>query len=161
MKNKKGLTIIELVIVIIILVLLAVIAVWSTSNIIKKAEASSVYGEFKAVYAGAVQLQNFYNAGTIEEYEIGEDYCKKIEDEDGTWFVIYGLNHMVDKMASGDRYSENVIKKWGLDELKRSYQVLFGDNIVVKYLDGEYTLVGGYKVTSYDDILALLESGAV
>jgi hypothetical protein len=122
----------------------------------KKAEAAQVLGEFKAVYTGAVQLQNYYNVGTLEKYEEGKHYCKTIEDERGTWYVIFGLNHRNDKIE----YSDQVIRNWGVDELKRSYQVLLDDEIDIKYYDGEFVYVGDYRVSEYKDILALQESGA-
>ena len=117
--------------------MLAVIAIWSTANVVKKAEAAQIMGEFKSVYTGAVQLQNYYNVGTIEEFRQGEHYCKTVEDEKGTWYVIFGLNHRSDKIE----YSDQIIRKWGVDELKRSYQVLFGDEIEIKFYDNEYVYV--------------------
>ncbi len=157
MHCKKGVTIIELVLVIIILVLLAVIAIWSTANVIKKAEAAQILGEFKAVYTGAVQLQNYYNVGTIQEFRQGEHYCQTVTDSEGTWYVIYGLNHREDKAE----YSDRVVRKWGLDELKRSYQVLLdNDEIKIKYYNEEYVYVGDYRILNYSDVLALQESGA-
>jgi Tfp pilus assembly protein PilE len=157
MLNKKGLTIIELVVVIIILILLAVIAVWSTSNIMKKAESASIYAEFKAVYSSAIQLKNYYNAETIDDYQEGRDYCASLLDADGRrWYVVYGLNHTDD-----GRYNEAVIKNLGMDELKRSYQFTLDDEVVLRYYNDEYTTVAGYRVRTYEDILALQESGAI
>jgi len=161
MKHNKGVTIIELVVVIIILVILAVIAIWSTANTVRKAEAASVFTEFKAVYNGAIQLQNFYNAETLEEYRIDHEYCNKFQEDGKTWYIIYGLNHKDDKIASGDRYSDEVIKNWGVDELKRSYEVTLDGEIKIRLYNNEYVTVGGYIVRSYDDILTLQESGAV
>ena len=159
--NNKGVTIIELVVVIIILVILAVIAIWSTSNIVRKAEATAVFTEFKAVYNGAIQLQNYYNTETLDEYRIDHEYCNKFHEDGKTWYVIYGLNHEDDKIASGDRYSDQVINTWGLDELKRSYEVTLDGEIHIRLFNNEYVTVGGYIVRSYDDILTLQESGAI
>ena len=54
-----------------------------------------------------------------------------------------------------------------MDELKRSYEYRLHDNatdtdeIKIKFIGNDYVEISGYKVRSYDDIVNLMESGAI
>lgn len=149
MKNK-GITIIEMVIVVLILILLAIIALWSSQRVTLESEATVVYAELKAMYTGVLKIQQEYNLDIIDEYESGEHFNVPDPSENG-WYIIYGLND--------DHYNKNVIENLGLDEIKRNYRVNF-DTGEVEFLDGP-VLVGEYKIDSYEDIVTLMESGAI
>lgn len=160
MFNKKGLTLIELVVVIIILILLAVIAIWNTQNTISRAEAATIISEFKSVYEAASTMKDMYDAG--HDLVEGEDYCEKVDygesGESDIWYVVYGIQDY-----SGDvdanKYDEKVVKDFlGIDELKRSYEFKISEDyesfstVAVRYYDGRYVEVAGYKIRTYEDI---------
>ena len=162
--SKKGITIVEIVVVIIILILLAVIAIFNTNRTMEMAQAMAYKEEFAALYSALTNLQTQYNLGFIE-YTSGENYYSSFvnhEDNDNTWYTIYGLNNV-----SEVGYSEKIIKNLGLDELKRSYEFRLRDDynnkddIQIKLLGDDYLDVKGYRIRTYDDILELMESGAI
>ncbi len=165
MSNKKGITIIEIMIVVIILILLAVIAIFNANKPMEMAKAMSIKEEFGALYTGLTNLQTLYNLGLIE-YTSGEHYSSSFEDDNhDIWYIVYGLDNASNN-ADDNKYDEKIIKNLGLDELKRSYEfrmrdyALDKDDIKIRFLNNEYVEVNGYRVRTYDDIIDLIDKGA-
>lgn len=154
--KRKGVTMIEMVIVVLILILLAIIAIWSSKKPSLKAEALVLYKELEGVYDGITQISIDYNASNIDDYTEGEDYNEKYKDASGNevegWYVIYGLD-------MPELYNEEVIKNIGVSELKRSYKVNFNER-EVEYLNGPVEL-GDYKINSYEEMETLIKSGVI
>jgi len=152
--HRRGVTIIEMVIVVLILIILAIIAIWSSRKPSIQAEASAVYSELKAVYTGVLKIKQEYELENFEDYTEGVHYnAKEIDSADSnkTWYIIYGI---------GDsRYNEKIMENLGVDELKRNYRVDF-DTADVEFLDGPVK-VDEYEIDSYDDIKTLMESGVI
>ena len=162
--SKKGITLVELVVVIIILILLSIIAIFNINKTMYMAEAMACKEEFTTLYKALTNLQTQYNVGLIE-YTSGEHFYSSYEnsgDNNNTWYTIYGLNHYTEA-----GYSEKIIENLGMDELKRSYEFRLHDNvsdvddIKIKFIGNDYVEISGYKVRSYDDIVNLIESGAI
>ena len=162
--SKKGITIVELVVVIIILILLSIIAIFNTNKTMVMSEAMAYKQEFTALYTALTNLQMQYNLGEIE-YTQGEHYYSSREDADdnnNTWYTVYGLNNY-----SEEGYSEKIIENLGLDELKRSYEFRLYDNktekddIAIRFIGNDYVEINGYKVRTYEDIVNLMNSGAI
>jgi hypothetical protein len=127
-----------------------------------------VFQEFNAVYKGAMALQTFYNSGAIDEYVQGEHYCTSHTTvENGvekTWYTIYGMDFdgtTYYNIPGNENIYDKIVSNWGIDELKRSYDVYFGKEIEVKYSNGNYVQVGEYKIHSYSEVRTLQESGAI
>ena len=168
MKNNKGITMIEIVVVIIILILLAVIAIWNTTASYVKAEGTNLLSEFKSIEEGAIMLETVYNTRDNFELVENEHYCKKYVVSSGdnsgdVWYTIYGRDTVGENWynAQSDKsIFKTVINNWGLDDLKRSYEVKFGKKIEIRFAEGNYVELNNYKIYSYDDIKTLRESGA-
>ena len=107
----------------------------------------------RAVYTGVAHTRDKYNAELIDDYTQGIDYCAKlyISGDSTNWYLIYGLD-------MNTSYNESVVHNLGINELKRTYKVSFDD---VKVELFEPLTIGGYKITSYDDMITLQESGAI
>ena len=161
--SNKGVTMIEIVVVIIILILLAVIAIWNTQASYVKAEGVNVLSEFQSVEKGARMLQTFYNLDENFEFKQDEHYCYTLVDASGdTWYGIYGKDGYGAEWYGeyGREIYNSIIQNWGLDNLNRSYEIKFGNDIDIRYAHGEYVEVNRFKVYDYEDILSLRESGA-
>jgi hypothetical protein len=164
--NKRGITIIELVIVVIILILLSILSIWigMNSDVFNKAEAATAFSEMKAVYTGVIHIRDRYNIGTIDSYEKGRDYCE-VAKESGEYYI-YGLDasnlsSINIKDTSGNvmnLYNEEVVKNLGISELKRSYKVSF-DKGTVELVNP--LVIGAYEVKSYEDMISIQESGVI
>ena len=162
--SKKGITIVELVVVIIILILLSIIAIFNTNKTMVMSEAMACKQEFTSLYAALTNLQTQYNLGEIE-YTSGEHFYSSREDEDDNnniWYTVYGLNNYGEV-----GYSDKIIENLGLDELKRSYEYRLYDNkkekddIAIRFIGNDYVEISGYKVRTYEDIVNLMNSGAI
>lgn len=153
--NKKGITLIEMVIVVIILIILAITALWSTKQITSKAEADMLLAELKAVYTGVLKIRQEYNLENFENYTQGEHYNDVLTDASDNvvddWYVIYGMDDV--------RYDKKIIRNLGVDELKRNYKVNF-EEADVEFLDGPVT-IDKYEINSYEDMKTLQESGVI
>ena len=154
MKNK-GITIIEMVIVILILILLAIVTIWSSKETGLKAEATVLYGELKAMHTGVLKIQQEYNLEIFDDYTKGVHYNDEYRDASDNivddWYIVYGIDHA--------GYDEEVVGQLGLDEIKRNYKINFED-AKVEFLDGG-VMLGEYKINSYEDMVTLMESGAI
>ena len=148
----------------IILILLSIIAVFNTNKTMNMAQAMSYKEEFTVLYKALTNLQTQYNLGLIE-YTSGEHFYSSYQnsgDNYNTWYTVYGLNNY-----NQPGYSEKIIENLGMDELKRSYEYRLHDNVTdtdeikIKFIGNEYVEISGYKVRSYDDIVNLMESGAI
>ncbi len=159
--SKKGVTIIELVVVIIILILLAVIAILNTKPTQEKAEYTAILSEFKAVYTAVNTIKDMYNQG----YDLveGVDYCTTANYGSGeVWYVVYGLQDY-NSDESLNKYNEEIVmKRYGVDELKRSYEfrilnsnVINQDDVEVRYYDGRVANVAGFDVRTYEDVKSI------
>lgn len=152
---KKGITMIEMVIVVIILIILAITALWSSKKINLEAESAVILSELKAVYTGVLKIKQEYDLENFEDYESGEHYNALLTDELDNivpdWYVIYGINDV--------RYSEEIMKNLGVDELKRNYKVNF-NTADVEFLD-EPLILDKYQINSYEDMKTLEESGVI
>ena len=162
--SRKGITIVELVVVIIILILLSIIAIFNTNKTMVLSEGMAYKQEFTALYQALANLQMQYNLGDIE-YTEGEHYYSSFEDPEdnnNTWYTVYGLNNY-DQAG----YSDKIIENLGLDELKRSYEFRLYDNkaekddIAIRFMGNDYVEIGGYKVKTYEDIVNLMNCGAI
>ena len=162
MKNKKGITIIELVVVIIILVLLAIIAIWNTNGTIRRAEAATIMNEFKAIYSAATVIKENYNNFIDYSPEPGLNYCEITPDPSGDWYTVYGVEALKDEDTKA-KFNDTVITEGlGIDELKRSYDFRWRDNngndlkdIEVRFHDGKMVDVAGYRVRTYEELQAV------
>ena len=151
---QKGVTLIEVVIVIIILILLAVIAIWNTDPSMKKAEATVILSEFRAVYQAVSSLRDSYNLGY--DLSVGKEYCDIVSDPSGDWYVVYGVD-------TPSFYNDEVVTKFlGIDELKRSYDYRWTDNegrelkdIEVKLHGNKHVEVAGYSINSYEELKSI------
>ena len=159
--SKKGITIIELVIVIIILILLAIIAIYNTQKLSLKADAILYETEFKALYTSLTSLQTQDNVDLIDFEEIVDGkpkYYNASYEEDGfTWYLLYGKDRW--------DYSETVFDNLDIDELKNSYKFRLRneneeDDLYIEYY-GKTVQIGDYTVRSYDDMINLMNSGAI
>lgn len=152
MKNNKGITIVEMVVVVLILILLAIISVWSSKRTNVQAEATMIYSELNAMHKGVLKIRSEYNNEIIDAYTSGEHYNTQIVDSDNdVWYVIYGMGN--------DNYSEKIMNNLGIDEIKRDYKVNY-DTAEVEFLNGPVK-VDEYEINSYEDIKTLMESGVL
>ena len=165
-KNNKGITMIEIVIVIIILILLAVIAIWNSWPSYLKGEGTNILREFKSVETGAIMIRNIYNTNPDFELEPNVHYCEKYTITSGdnsgdVWYTIYGRDDSGESWYEGkDGVFKTIINNWGLDDLKRSYDIKIDGDLEIKFSNGNYVEINNFKVYSYEDLKSLLESGA-
>ncbi len=154
MKQKKGVTMIEMVIVVLILILLAITAIWPGKKVQTEAELANLYSEFKALHAGTLKIKQEYDMGLIEK----EDLSKLFYQDETREFLLDDW-HAVESISSG-HYNEGLMEELGIEELKRNYEIniMEGD---VRLLAEEGEKIGEYKVRTYEDIVALNESGAI
>lgn len=148
MKNNKGISMIELVIVIIIMILIASFAIYNGTDSTEKAEATQIYTEITNVMkaVNGVMLQ--------KELESGDDeWLKDYYDKElgNGWYEVYGMND------SGYSSSE-VRKKLSLDEIKRNYMVNYETGEVML---SKPTEVLKSTVRTYDSIRTLVQSGKI
>lgn len=146
MINKKGVTIVELVIIIILLLLIASFAILSTRTTNIEAEATALYSEMDALHRAIILVNSDYNYGIINEIEEGKYYSSK----DDEWCKVYGI--------SNSNYSQEIINNLGLDELKRTYLVNF-ETGEIKLENPEK--IGEYIIETYKEMKTIIESGAL
>ena len=149
MKNSKGVTMIELVIVMIIIVLIAGFAVFNGRSSIDKAEVAEIYSEISNVKSAVNGVMVQMN---LEGKEKDNGWLTSFYNASGDgWYEIYGAE-------KSEYATSDVRKNLGLDEIKRSYQVNFetGEvqlSVPVQLFDR--------TVQTYDDIRALAESDKI
>ena len=153
MSSKKGVSLIELVIVVITLIIIASFTVFSGKDSIEKAEAAEIFSEItnvkKAVNGVIVQMD-------LEDKYNDEEWLSKFYNiKDSDWYEIYGMD-MEDEYHTPK--SNDVRKNLDLDSLKRSYKVNFttGDVKLSKPIN-----ILGEVIESYDEIRTLVESNKI
>ena len=156
MINKKGISMIELVIVLVLMRMIAAFAIFSTASSHLKAEATMLKTEMNNVKKALILVYQKYETQMIDEIEGQEGvlYNEPLKDNSGTivedWYVIYGMD--------SNKYSEEVIENLSLDELKKTYEVNF-ETKDVRLKDS--VTIGEYSIKTYEDLETVLESGAL
>ena len=127
-----------------------------------KAEAILYETEFKALYTSLTNLQTEYNVSLIEfedTDDVGYKYFnEKIEDGDVTWYIVYGKDRA--------DFDTRIFNYLGVDELKYSYKYRLRnldnskDEIFIEYYV-KPVQIGDYTVKSYEDMINLMNSGAI
>lgn len=141
-KNNRGISIVELVIVMIIMILLVAFAVYSGIGSVEKAEATELYEEMYCIKA---QLNNIYMA-------------KVMNDADDEWYLDYTSEDAGNgwyRLNSGDKV---IGKKYGVESFRRNYLVNFEEDDVV--LETPVKVLGS-SLRSYDSVRALVESDKI
>lgn len=165
--SKKGVTIIELVVVIAILILIAIIAIFNVNKPWLESQAMAYNEEFRALYTSVATIQAQYNMGNIE-LEEGKYYYSSTNESGEIWYSVYGMNYL-NTSTDPDFISdnENIVKNLGLNGLKLSYEYKLRntkedkDEIQIRLLGGDYIELKGYKIRTFDELTELLNSGAI
>lgn len=144
MKNCRGVTIIELVIVCICMILIIGFATFSGISSVKDAEATALYVEMKNLVSAVSLVQTDLNMGIIADLEQGV-YYDNVYDSAG----FYQIN-------AGTDSGSNVIKNLNLKELKNTY--------VVNFASGEVRLlnpvvIDSVTIETFEDVQALVDLG--
>ena len=145
MKENRGISIVELVIVMIIMLLIVSFAVYSGIDSIKKAEATELFEEMNSIKEAIV------SAKMKKEFEdLDDDWIKDFYDEElsGDWYIIYGINDT--------GYEESDVRKnLGLETIRRRYLVNFVEEDIMLESSVE---VLGKNVRTYDAVRNLVKS---
>lgn len=175
MKNQKGVTMIELVIVLVILLLMTTFAVYTGSESTNQAIATEVYTEINSMKSAtnSILIKKELNEDFILEEgihfdkklsdeitidELKENYGINIDtpSEFQKLYLIYGMDEYG---MSGDRYkSSNVGKNYGLDSIKHTYLVNF-ETGKVDLLNS--LTIANKQVRTYEQIRALVDDGDI
>lgn len=171
MNNKKGVSMIELVIVIIVLLIIATFSVFSGREAIEQAEATEVYVEMNSMReaVNSINLKKELNENFKETK--GEHYDKKASElnpseenfeieygitiESGDFenlYIIYGMDELEEYNKS------NVKESYGLDSIKHTYLVNFEKGKVDLL---RQITVANRKVRTFEQVRALVDEGEI
>ena len=174
MKNQKGVTMIELVIVIIIILLITTFSVYTGKEAADQATATEVYTEINSMRAAVNSISIKKELDSDFVLVEGEHYDKKVNDiagletidafetkygisvenewEYGNLYLIYGMDEL-------DEYNASEVRKnYGLDSIKHTYLVNFETGKVDLL---ESINLADRNVRTFEQIRALVDDGAI
>lgn len=147
MKNCKGVTVIELVIVCICMILIIGFAMFSGISSVKDAEATALYVEMKNLMSAVSVVQTDINMGIVAE----------LDQQQGVYYDgEYGSDEGYYLINKGTDITSRVIKNLNLKDLKNSY--------VVNFMTGEVRLltpilIDKVIVETFEDVQLLVDLG--
>lgn len=171
MRNKKGVTMIELVLVIIIILIIATFSVLSGRETFNQATATEVYTEISAIReaVNGVNIKrdldekfeltsgDYYDVKASElnqvEAEFEAEYGFEVENgEFENLYIIYGMDEL-------EKYNESKVKNtYGFDSIKHTYIINF-NKVEVDLL--ENLTISDKTVRTYEEIRALVDNGEI
>ena len=147
MNNKKGVSMIEIIISIIILLIIAFFAVYNSRNSVGKAKLAEVYSEMISVQNAVEYVKSRMITENNFALEEGVHYDDEVTVNDKEYKWIYGyLNH--DACPS----AENL----GLNSLKRDYLIDYDDG---DFMLKDYVDIQGIQVRTLQEVNSLRNSG--
>lgn len=173
MKNQKGVTMIELVIVLVILLLLTTFAVYTGTESTNQALVTEVYTEINSMRSAtnSIKIKKELNSNFIMEEgihfdkklsdvmtkdELKNNYNIDIDEGFDKLYLIYGMDEYG---MSGDKYNNSDVRKnYGLDSIKHTYLVNFetGKVELLKSL-----ILDNKEIRTYEQIRALVDDGEI
>lgn len=171
MKNKKGVSMIELVLVIIIILIITTFAIFSGRESVEQATITEVYTEMQAIRNAAnsfnvkKEIDENFNSGDyygqkvselgLSEIEFETAYGISIESEDfEKLYIIYGID-TPDYKNSEYKY-ETVKNSYSFDNIKHTYLVNFED-VEVSLLKS--INIGDKRVRTFEEVRAFANNG--
>lgn len=171
MKNQKGVTMMELVIVLIIILLITTFAVYTGKDSIDQAVATEVYNEMNSMknIVNGINIKQDLNenfsyisgehydfkvselASTIEEFE--NAYNIDIDENDfENLYIIVGMDNLLE-------YEKSEVRKYyGLDSIKHSYLVNFKESEVELL---KSITIANRNVRTFEQVRALVDDGEI
>lgn len=148
MRNNKGVSIVELVIVLIIMILLISFAVYSGSGSIEKAEATELYEEINTMHVAVNGIMTQKLLGDYDDAWLSNYYN---EDLGNGWVVVKATNEL---NASETDLSD----KYEMEYIRRTYLINFetGEVMLSRAIE-----ILGTEVRTYNSIRNLVESDKI
>ena len=148
MRNNRGVSVVELVIVLIIMILLVSFAVYSGSDSIGKAEATELYEEINSMHVAVNGIMMQKIMGDYDDEWLSNYYNKDLSNG---WYEIIATN----ELESGE---VDLSDKYEMDYIRRTYWINFetGEVMLSKPIE-----VLGVEVRSYQSIRNLVESDKI
>lgn len=171
MKNQKGVTMIELVIVLIIILLITTFSIYTGQNSVDQATATEVYSEMNAMREalnGVIIKNDIYG---YYEYVAGEQYDFKVSELAGTaqeFENAYGIDiddaefdnlYIIVGMDDMANYKNSKVKEYyGFESIKHSYLVNFekGRADLLKTIK-----LSNRNVRTFEQVRALVDDGEI
>lgn len=173
MKNQKGVSLIELVIVLVILLLLTAFAVYTGTESTNQALVTEVYTEINSmrVATNSIKIKKELNSNFIMEEgihfdkklsdvmtkeELKNNYNIDIDEGFDELYLIYGMDEY--GMADNKYNNSNIRTNYGLDSIKHTYLVNFktGKVELLKSLT-----LANKQVRTFEQIRALVDDGEI
>ena len=148
MRNNKGVSVVELVIVLIIMILLISFAVYSGSGSIEKAEATELYEEINSMHVAVNGIMMQKIMGDYDDAWLSNYYNKDLSNG---WYEVIATN----ELTAGE---VDLSDKYEMDYIRRTYWINFetGEVMLAKPIE-----VLGVEVRSYQSIRNLVESDKI
>lgn len=171
MRNHKGVSMIELVIVIVILLIITTFSIFSGREAIEQAEVTELYVEMNSVREAVNSINVKKELNENFELTKGEHYDKKaselnaveadfedeygIEIESGDFddlYIIYGMDEL------GEYNKSSVKQSYGFDSIKHTYLINFA-KVKVDLLN--VITVANRNVRTYEQVRSLVDDGEI
>lgn len=164
LKNKLGITMVELVVVVIIILIIASYAVMSGTETLEQADVTEVEVEITSIQkilSGIILKQDMDEDFVVEQgvhYDenftplSGVDYSEEIMNKPQDWYIIYGLD-------DEEKYeTSNVKDGLGIDSIKHTYIVNFKTAKVELYRPIK---LSNTYVRTFDEVMKLVKEGNI
>ena len=136
LKNKKGITLVSLVVTIAVLIILATIATYSGVNVIRQSKLNKFTTEMKIMQTEVNNLYDKCSNGTEEEKNEIINYGKELDSEANNVFTVHGSG-ITD--SSGYRYYDReTIESLGIEGVEEEFYVNIEKRSVISRLGIEY-----------------------
>lgn len=171
MNSKKGVSLIELVIVIIIILIITTFSILSGNESINQATATEIYTEINSMReaANSINIKKELNQGfSVVKGEHYDVKASELAPTETDFEIMYNLTvesgdfddlYIIYGMDENEKYKTSDVKKsYGLDAIKHTYLVNF-DKSKVDLLKS--VKIDKREVRTFEQIRALVDDGEI